>query len=177
MNLPVKKKKMIQTQRLQLKPYEQKDLNRIMELLTNEEITKTFMVPDFTSESEVAALAEKIIGFGQIDDTTHLDYGIYLNDFLIGFVNNCDLEEDEIEIGYVIHPDYKGHGYATEAVKAIIQELKEMGFHKVTAGYFEENPASRRIMEKCGMHPIDLVEEDTYRGKVHRCLYCECIFN
>ena len=42
-----------------------------------------------------------------------------------------------------------GHGYATEAVRAVLEELRDMGFRRVTAGYFEGNEASHRVMEKC----------------------------
>ena len=80
-------------------------------------------------------LAEKLIDFSREEDTTHLEYGICLNGKIIGFINDCGIKDEEIEIGYVIHPDNQGHGYATEAVRAIICELREMGFRKVIAGY------------------------------------------
>ena len=76
-------------------------------------------------------MAETFISFSQIEDVEHLAYGIYTDDWLIGFINDCDMENDTIEIGYVIHPDYQGKGYATEAVHAMIEELLKMGFRKV----------------------------------------------
>ena len=51
-----------------------------------------------------------------------------------------------------------------------------MGFRKVMAGFFEENTASRRVMEKSGMQLNDLVEEEEYRGIIHKCYYCEINF-
>lgn len=39
-------------------------------------------------------------------------------------------------VDLLMNPDYMGHGNATEAVKKILLELGEMGFHKVTAGFF-----------------------------------------
>ena len=63
---------------------------------------------------ELLNLVGKLIEFSKVEDMVHLEYGIYLNDMLIGFVNDCGIEADEIEIGYVIHPDYKGLGYATD---------------------------------------------------------------
>ena len=83
------------------------------------------------------------------------------------------MENDTIEIGYVIHLDYQGKGYATEAVHAMIEELLKMGFRKVKAGYFEENVASRRVMEKCGMKQLSYTDEIEYRGIVHKCFYYE----
>ena len=47
------------------------------------------------------------------------------------------MKERTIEIGYVIHPDFQGHGYATEAVRAVIAQLKAIGFQKVIAGFFD----------------------------------------
>lgn len=173
MNLPIKKKKYIQTERLTLKPYSQDDVESLVELLTNSEITTTFMVPDFETKEKAIALAEKLIAFSQLDDTKHLEYGIYLDNRLIGFINDCGIENNEIEIGYVVHPDYQGHGYATESVRAIISELRDMGFQKITAGFFVENIASHRVLEKCGMKPSNCTEEEEYRGVVHKCEYYE----
>lgn len=173
MALPIKKKTQIKMERLTLKPYSGQDIGALIELLTDPEVTNTFMVPEMESRSCVEELVKKLIVFSQTDDTKHLEYGIYLSGKLIGFINDCGARDDEIEIGYVIHPQYQGHGYATEAVHAVITELREMGFRKVTAGYFSENTASLRVMEKCGMQKTTLTEEEYYRGKRHICKYCE----
>lgn len=176
MTLPLRKKALIRTERLALKPCSMADADALAGLLTNSEITKTFMVPDFESPEQAKALAEKLIAFGQIEDTAHLEYGIYRNGALIGFISDCGIEDDEIEIGYVVHPDFQGHGYATEAVRAMLGALREMGFRKVTAGYFQENDASRRVMEKCGMARTSKTDEIDYRGERHVCRYCEICF-
>ena len=131
------------------------------------------MVPDLKTTEQVTALAETLISYSQIEDVEHLAYGIYADDRLIGFINDCGMENDTIEIGYVIHPDYQGKGYATEAVHMMIKELLKIGFRKVKAGYFEENEASRRVMEKCGMKQLSYTDEIEYRGITHKCLYYE----
>lgn len=60
---------------------------------------------------------------------------------------------------------------ATEAVSACIDELFRIGLQKVTAGFFEENNASRRVMEKCGMHKLKKEDDIEYGGILHHCLY------
>lgn len=55
----------------------------------------------------------------------------------------------------------------------MLHELKKMGFHKVTAGYFQENIASRQVMLHCGMEPVDYTDTEEYRGQIHTCHYCE----
>ncbi|WP_455500960.1 GNAT family N-acetyltransferase [Gemmiger sp.] len=176
MALPIRKKAQIQTARLVLKPHTARDTESLIALLTDPDITRTFMVPDFTSRLDMEKLANALISFSQPSDTTHLQYGIYLHGELIGFVCDCDMEDDTIEIGYVIFPRFQGRGYATEATQAVLAELREMGFKKVTAGYFAENTASLRVMEKCGMQPTDITDEAEYRGKHHLCKYCEICF-
>lgn len=176
MELPIRKKAQVRTERLVLKPYSEADAKPIAALLTDPEITKTFMVPEFETAAQAEALARKLIAFSRIEDTVHLEYGVYLEGRLIGFINDCGAEHGEIEIGYVIAPAYQGKGYASEAVGAVIGELREMGFRKVTAGYFEENAASRRVMEKCGMKPNGHSDEEEYRGVCHRCFYSEICF-
>lgn len=173
---PIVKKASVRTERLVMHPFSDADAERLKELLTHPEVTKTFMVPEFESDDQARALIGKLIAFSQIEDTRHFEYGVYLRDELIGFVNDCGIGEDEIEIGYVIDPGHQGHGYATEAVSAAIRELREMGFKRVTAGYFAKNTASRRVMEKCGMKPTGQVEEEEYRGVMYPCVYCEIRF-
>lgn len=174
-SLPIKKKDLIKTERLELKPYSENDIDTLIGMLTNSEITKFFMVPEFKTNDEVKAVARKLIEFSQIADTKHLEYGIYLDGNNIGFVNDCGIDGDEIEIGYVISPNYKGNGYATEAVKVVLKELKEMGFHRVVAGFFEDNQASYRVMTKCGFHLTEESEYEEYRGKKMKCYNCEIL--
>ena len=84
MNLPIKKAS-VKTERLTLKPYSQSDKERLIGLITNSEITKSFMVPDFETAGQAAALAEKLIAFSQPEDVSHLEYGIYLS----GVLHKC----------------------------------------------------------------------------------------
>ena len=171
--MKIQKRSEIITDRLVLKPYSANDRERLAEMFMDESITKTFMVPSYSSVQDYLELAEKLISFSSMEDETHLEYGVYLDSELIGMVNDCGIEDGEIEIGYVIHPEYQNRGYASEAVKAVIGELWDMGFQRITAGFFEENPASHKVMEKCGMTLTDEVDFDEYRGVRHKCLYCE----
>lgn len=55
------------------------------------------------------------------------------------------------EIGYVLMYDYWGKGLMTEALKAVIKELFQSGFDKIVAYHDIDNPASGKVMKKCGM--------------------------
>lgn len=57
-----------------------------------------------------------------------------------------------VELGYVIAPDYRGKGYATELTKAIVQwALAQKSIFRVWATCDTENHASARVLEKAGM--------------------------
>ena len=173
MSRQILKKEHIITDRLTLGPYRKEDRERLTEMMRNPEITATFIVPDYSEEVQFYALADKLIEFSQINDTAHLEYGVYLDGYMIGFVNDCGYDDEAIELGYVIDPAFKGLGFATEAVNAVINELHEMGFKKVVASFFEGNIGSRTVMEKCGMHLNGNSDYEEYRGKKFKCYECE----
>lgn len=79
-----------------------------------------------------------------------------------------------MELGYVIHPSFWGMGFATEMLKAVIEMLLENGVSEIITGAFEENTASIRIMEKCGMRKTALEEDIAYQGRNHHCIYYSC---
>ena len=100
-------------------------------------------------------------------------YGIFLDNKLIGLINEVERKNLQVEVGYVIHPTYKNKGYATEALTASIEELFKIGYTCIKAGAFEENEASMRVMSKSGMAKTDEREQIEYRGKLHNCIYYE----
>ncbi|MBP5976195.1 GNAT family N-acetyltransferase [Brasilonema sp. CT11] len=61
-----------------------------------------------------------------------------------------------LEIGYFIVPSYRQQGYASEATKATIDwTFCQPSVQKVTAGCDPDNIASKRVLEKIGMHLIE----------------------
>jgi RimJ/RimL family protein N-acetyltransferase len=56
------------------------------------------------------------------------------------------------DLGWVLHPDHAGHGYATEAVREVLRLcFTELGLRRVTANCFADNTSSWRLMERVGM--------------------------
>ncbi len=63
-----------------------------------------------------------------------------------------DAANDCAEIGYVLNPDFHGKGYATEAVKKIIDfGFSELSFNRIEARFMKGNEASLRLMQRVGM--------------------------
>ena len=71
----------------------------------------------------------------------------------------------QAELGWVLHPDHAGRGYATEALRELIRLcFDELGLRRVTAYCFAANQASWRLMERVGMRR----EVYTVRDSLHR---------
>ena len=141
----------------------------MMLLIDNKDIKRTYMLPDFASEEEKEIFFYRLKAISENLD--RFVYGIYLAKKVIGFLNEVSKTSDTIEVGYVIDPSYWNKGYATEAMQLAIKELFRIGYKHVKAAHFEENPASGRVMQKCGMKLISETEDITYRDKVHHCIY------
>lgn len=68
------------------------------------------------------------------------------------------------EIGYSLHPDHQGRGYAGEAVAALLAALGAGGITRVEAGCEPENVASQRLLERSGFSFVGVEDgERVYR--------------
>ena len=63
-------------------------------------------------------------------------------------------EDGVVELGYGIAEEFRGFGYATEAVETILAwAFDQPGVTAVAAETEPDNAASRRVLEKCGFVP------------------------
>ncbi|GAB3867689.1 GNAT family protein [Nocardioides maradonensis] len=71
------------------------------------------------------------------------------------------------EIGYVLHPDQHGQGFATEASRALLALAFEgLDLHRVVARIDQRNPASDAVLRKLGMRQeAVLVENEWFKGE------------
>lgn len=157
------------TKRLEIKPISVKDKEAVVDLLTDETAGKTYMLPEFRCREEAEPLFQRLVELSGEED--RYVAGVYLDGTFIGMINDVERKGTQVEMGYVYLPAYYHHGYATEAFSGVIDYLLNHGFETVLAGAFSENPASLRVMEKCGMIRQADTEEIEYRGTKHLCIY------
>ena len=79
----------------------------------------------------------------------------------------------EAELGYRLRRDAWGRGFATEGARALMQRaFGELDLRRVVATTYQDNIASRRVMEKAGMSFVrafrlsaaDLAAQRTFDG-------------
>lgn len=144
----------ITTEKLILRPFVAADLPVIVELLNDEQVTRSthaWTVP-FTEDYAARWIAgdpryveaEGRDIFAITDRASGELYGFIC---LLG-----ELADNRAEFGYALGRRYWGRGIATEATKALIDfGFQVRKYHKVYARHFVTNPASGRVMQKCGM--------------------------
>ena len=71
------------------------------------------------------------------------------------------------ELGYVFHPAYAGHGYATEAAHLLLHlAFDELGLHRVIARVDADNHRSARLAARLGMRQeAHLVQNEWFKGR------------
>ena len=111
--------KNIKTERLTIGRIEEKDRACVVAILRNDIVKKTYMLPDFESDEAAGKLFLRLSELSR--DDARFVFGVFLDGKLIGFMNDTEINGDELEMGYALHPDYHNKGYATEAFGGVIE--------------------------------------------------------
>ncbi len=85
----------------------------------------------------------------------------------IGYMS-YNADNATVEVGYSLAREQWGKGLMTEALTAVIGEtFRALDVHRIEAMHFTDNPASGRVMEKCGM---------THEGHMRERVCCKGVF-
>jgi RimJ/RimL family protein N-acetyltransferase len=161
---------LLRTERLRLRPWttSPRDIARLTDIYTREEITRWVGGTPSVPPAELVARWARI---------TELDerYGCWAIECADGSVAGTVLFKPlpngvgEVEVGWHLHPDSWGHGYATEAARAVIERGFGAGVPEVYAVVRPGNQASMAVCARLGMQPIGRyrrwygVELETFR--------------
>jgi RimJ/RimL family protein N-acetyltransferase len=71
------------------------------------------------------------------------------------------------EIGYVLNPAHEGHGYVTEACRALLTlGFDGLGLHRIIGRIDERNAASAAVLRRLGMRQeAVLVDNEWFKGE------------
>jgi RimJ/RimL family protein N-acetyltransferase len=155
----------IETARLRLRRLEPGDLAALHAIHSREDVTR-WLYWNPRSEDEVRISLDAHIA-RPFDEGVVL--AIDLEGELIGTANVAVGEHRQGEIGFMIHPDYQGHGYATEAAEAIVElAFDAYRLHRVYGCVEPRNTASVRVLERLGMRrEAHLIENEWGKGEWH----------
>lgn len=145
-----KRTPILETERLILRPLKAKDAQEMFKWLSDERVTKYMTYSTYNNVDRVKYLINEIIPNSK---DSHWGFVLKETNQLIGSGSIYFSEKhDAWNFGYNLNYDYWGNGYATEAAKRMIKfAYDELGARDFCATHAADNPASGRVIEKCGL--------------------------
>ncbi|CAM4021543.1 GNAT family N-acetyltransferase [Kibdelosporangium persicum] len=147
----------IETDRLWLRVFTPADLDELYDIRSRPEVNR-YLYSEAMSRAEVQAkLDERIAKMSRLDQpgdslmlaVVRKDTGAMIGDVVLNWLPG---EHRQAEIGYVLHPDHYGHGFATEAARPLLRiAFEELKAHRVIGRLDGRNAASGRVLAKLGM--------------------------
>src|SRR5438034_5557520 len=140
--------RLIQTERLVLRAPRAQDAKTIAALVNDRRIAEnTLRIPHPYGLAD----AQSFITAANASDGEIVFLIARRGGDVIGGCGIARFGEEPPEIGYWLGVSFWGQGYATEAVRAVIDHaFGDLGYDAVAGGARVSNPASRRVLEKCG---------------------------
>lgn len=108
-------------------------------------------------------LRDDVDGTGLLIGVERRDTGTLIGDVSLF---HRSAEHRGAEIGWLLHPDHGGRGFATEAAHGILHlAFERLGVHRVVAHVDARNGPSLRLCERLGMRrEALLVENEWFKG-------------
>ena len=161
----------IETERLRLRFTTPDDLAPLLALQSREDVTRWLYWGPRTEPEVRESLALKLAATGIAADgeaftlaIEPLDGGAYAGDVVLWSTGH---EHRGGELGFILHPDHHGRGYAAEAAAAMLElGFTCFGMRRIVGRTEARNAASARVLEKLGMRrEAHLVENEHVKGE------------
>ena len=143
----------IRTERLQLRRYMPSDAASMFQNYAADERVARFLTwTPYREEQELHPFLTDVIQ--SYEDARTYHWAMDWRGQVIGSISAYQIDEKNhsCEVGYCLGVSYWNRGVTSEALAAVLDYLfEQVRFHRIYAKHDVENPASGRVMEKCGM--------------------------
>jgi RimJ/RimL family protein N-acetyltransferase len=154
----------IETERLVIRPWRHEEADRLLDILGRLEVVKwlgdgepTVMRDLDEAHARIDRYHERSVPPLGIWAVERAADGVVVGTVLLLTLPNA--EHGEVEIGWHLHPDSWGLGYATEAARAVLAHGFAAGLPEIIAVAHLGNDASVAVMRKLGMTDHGIVEK------------------
>ena len=163
------------TDRLLLRAYEADDAARVLDIHSRPEVIRWLGDPPYVPMAGLDEALRWIEGRREREahDPMDVTRAIVVRDtgVVAGTVSvaravrrNGDFV-GEYEVGWHLHPDSVGSGYATDAARILLDDVFDRGLPEVWCGMFVDNEPSRQVAERLGLPFVGVRPDPWYQGE------------
>lgn len=171
LNLPT-----LETKRLLLRKYKKEDMDDLYEYASDEEVTRYLTFETYKNMEDanqyIQTLLEKYRNGNEVSPWA-IEWK--QNHKMIGSIgiNQWDIENYYIQIGYVLNKKYWNQGIMTEALKTVIDfAFKNMNIERIELTHDVRNIGSGKVMLKNGLKQEGILRKSKYiKGEFIDCSY------
>jgi [ribosomal protein S5]-alanine N-acetyltransferase len=142
----------IDGERLLLRDFTPEDIDSAHAIVGDDRVTR-WLSFDARDHVQTAAMIHRVIRATRETPRTEYYLGVEraVDHDLVGFVRLQLGAHSSAKLGYAVHADHWGHGYATEAAATMLTfGFQELGLHRVTAAVGPENAPSIAVLTRLG---------------------------
>jgi RimJ/RimL family protein N-acetyltransferase len=160
----------LETPRLAIRPWSHDEAARLLDIQSRIEVVKWLGDGEPILMKDLDEAHERIDRYHQRSAAPPLGFwavevketGEVAGSVLLLTLPNDD--HGEVEVGWHLHPDSWGHGYATEAAAAVVGRGFDAGLPEVYAITHTTNGPSQAVCRRLGMDDLGVVEK-WYEGE------------
>lgn len=146
----------IATPRLRLRPFEDGDQSFLVDLMARPEVVRWLYEPTLTAEEVAQAMPARKSRVALVAPGDVLQLVMVTRDGgqAVGHVTLAwaDGPHRQGEVGFIVHPDHQGRGYATEGAETLLAiGFDTVGLHRIVGRLEARNQASAHVLERLGM--------------------------
>jgi len=141
----------LETERLVIRPYREDDATPLHDVFGSPEVMK--WTPSAPSK-DVAETAQRLARTMAFTARQPPGMGLWALELkhTSEFLGQVEGKGPEVEVAYELAPRVWGHGYATEAARALVDYgFGELSLRRIVALILPDNARSRNVASKCGL--------------------------
>lgn len=168
----------LETQRLLLRPYREDDAQRVLEIRSDMDVIRWLSDPPFVPMPDLDAARAWIADANDSKDPRTRVFAVEVREtgLMVGSVLIAPMPTSDppvFEIGWHLHRDSHGHGYATEAGRVLLddsfarydgRDAEHPLLEELWCGMYPDNVPSASVARKLGLEDLGVRDDPWYEG-------------
>jgi RimJ/RimL family protein N-acetyltransferase len=151
-----------------LRDFDHQDVDAVLAIVGDDRVTRWLSFDDRDRDGAERMLTAAI-NAAQDAPRTEFYLAVTVAEGLVGFVRLALGGARAAKLGYAVHADHQGHGYATDAAHTLIRYgFDHLDLHRITAAVGPDNEASIAALKRLGFAPEGRLRDHVFTNGAWR---------